>query len=106
MCTYIPSNIFYFLYHIKGSAMRLFMVYDVDKFESHTFSHIYLHIYWPFFQGPALTNEVVDVIKALHGQLAQVLYIGAQQRVLTHSQCRLVAGVQQVTHALTVDLKV
>ena len=54
----------------------------------------------------ALVHQVVDVGVLGHGQLAQVLHVGAEQGVLAHAQVALGVGVQQVPHALTVNLHV
>ena len=37
----------------------------------------------------ALLHQVVDVVVAGHGQLAQVLHIGAEQRMLPHAEVAL-----------------
>ena len=51
-------------------------------------------------------HEVLDVVVGGDGQLGQVLHVGPHQRVLADPQVALVLGVQQVTHALAVDLHV
>ena len=54
----------------------------------------------------ALLHEVVDVVVAGDGQLAQVLHVGAEQRVLPHAEVALAVGVQEVADTLAVDLHV
>lgn len=51
-------------------------------------------------------HQVLNVVVGGDGQLGQVFHVGSQQRVLSDPQVPLVFGVQQVAHALTVDLHV
>lgn len=54
----------------------------------------------------AFINQVLDVFISSDCQLCQILYVGSQQRMFSHSQVTLVLWVEQVTHSLTVDLHV
>ena len=55
----------------------------------------------------ALVDEPVNVGVLLDDELGQVLDVGAEQGVLAHLQVALlVLGVEEVAHALTVDLHV
>lgn len=54
----------------------------------------------------AAVHEVGDVGEGGDGQAGQVLHVGPEQGVLPHPQPPAALGVQQVPHALAVDLQV
>lgn len=51
-------------------------------------------------------HQVLDVVVWSDGELGQIFDVGSHQWVLSDAQVSFVLGIQQVTHALTVDLHV
>lgn len=51
-------------------------------------------------------HQVLDVIVGGHCEFGQILNIRPHQRVLSDAEVSFVFGIQQVAHALTVDLHV